>query len=71
MSEALRLVVHHGFTRCGLHRIEAACIPGNARSIALLERAGFTAEGTLKSYLRINGQWADHILYARINPNAD
>ena len=28
-----------------LHRIEAACIPENAPSIALLERNGFRREG--------------------------
>ena len=53
-------------TRCRLHRIEAACIPGNKRSIRVLEKAGFTREGLLRSYLKINGGWQDHYLYALI-----
>jgi ribosomal-protein-alanine N-acetyltransferase len=32
----------------------------------VLEKAGFRREGLLRSYLRINGFWQDHYLYARI-----
>jgi ribosomal-protein-alanine N-acetyltransferase len=32
----------------------------------VLEKAGFEREGLLRSYLRINGVWQDHYLYARI-----
>ena len=49
-----------------LHRIEAACIPDNLRSLRLLEKAGFQREGLLRSYLRINGVWQDHYLYALV-----
>ena len=68
MSEAVRLVCEFAFSRSGLHRLEAACIPGNSRSIRLLERNGFRQEGMLTAYLKINGRWRDHLLYARINP---
>lgn len=68
MSEAVALTCEFAFARSGLHRIEAACIPGNTRSIRLLERNGFQKEGVLTAYLKINGQWRDHVLYARINP---
>lgn len=66
MVEAVRLVVRHAFDTLKLHRIEAACIPGNERSIRVLEKAGFLREGLLRSYLKINGVWADHFLYALI-----
>ena len=66
MHEALRLVVRHAFETLRLHRIEAACIPDNERSIRVLEKAGFRREGLLRSYLRINGIWHDHYLYALI-----
>lgn len=71
MSEALQMVVHHAFTRCGLNRLEAACIPTNERSIRLLLKSGFEQEGYAKSYLKINGQWRDHLLFARINANIE
>lgn len=66
MQEGLRLVIGHAFDALRLHRIEAACIPDNARSIRVLEKAGFRREGLLRSYLRINGVWQDHYLYALI-----
>lgn len=67
MAEALGLIIAFAFERLLLHRIEAACIPGNERSIGLLEKAGFQREGLLKSYLRINGEWQDHYLYANVH----
>ena len=67
MGEALGLIVPHAFSTLGLHRLEAACIPGNTRSMRLLEKAGFEREGLMRSYLKIGGRWQDHYLYARIN----
>ncbi|MBD0416017.1 GNAT family N-acetyltransferase [Oryzicola mucosus] len=66
MTEAVGLVTQFSFERLRLHRIEAACIPDNARSIRVLEKAGFRREGLLRSYLKINGAWQDHYLYALI-----
>lgn len=66
MSEAIGLVASYAFDTLRLHRIEAACIPDNTRSIRVLEKAGFRREGLLRSYLRINGSWQDHYLYALI-----
>ncbi|MHB2265391.1 GNAT family N-acetyltransferase [Aliihoeflea sp. PC F10.4] len=66
MQAAMKLTLAHGFETLKLHRLEAACIPDNARSIRVLENAGFRREGLLRSYLRINGVWRDHLLYALI-----
>lgn len=66
MLDALDLLIPFAFDRLRLHRLEAACIPENTRSMRLLEKAGFQREGLLKSYLRINGVWQDHFLYALI-----
>ena len=68
MSEAVGLLCEHAFLARGLHRLEAACIPDNTRSIRILEKAGFEREGYLRSYLKIDGIWRDHLLYSRINP---
>ena len=66
MGDALRALLPHVFDTMQLHRIEAACIPDNARSKRLLEKAGFRHEGYLNGYLKINGAWRDHLLYALI-----
>ena len=64
MSEALVVVLHFAAIRLGLHRIEAACLPGNQASRALLLKSGFTEEGYAREYLRIDGRWQDHQLFA-------
>lgn len=66
MGRAVRLVLADAFGRLGLERVEAACLPGNERSIRLLEHAGFTREGLLRGYLEINGERRDHLLYAML-----
>jgi ribosomal-protein-alanine N-acetyltransferase len=66
MSEAVRLIIPFAFDTLRLHRIEAACIPTNTRSIRLLEKAGFRREGLFRSYLKINGMWQDHVVFSLI-----
>ena len=67
MQDAVKALISFGFDRLNLHRLEAACIPSNDRSVAVLEKTGFTREGLLKSYLKINGKWQDHLLFAIIS----
>jgi ribosomal-protein-alanine N-acetyltransferase len=64
MTEALTLALRHAFGTIRLHRVEANVQPENARSIALVERLGFRREGFSPKYLRIGGEWRDHIRYA-------
>lgn len=64
MSRAVRAALGFAFTNLRLHRVEATCLPHNEASIRLLERIGFTREGFARAYLRINGLWQDHLLYA-------
>ncbi|WP_206019188.1 GNAT family N-acetyltransferase [Roseovarius spongiae] len=66
MREAIEAVTHHAFERMDLSRIEAACLPENAASRALLEKSGFKYEGVAQSYLQINGRWRTHVLYAAL-----
>ncbi len=67
MADALSRLVSHSFDELGLHRIEAACIPKNVRSSRVLEKAGFSREGLLRSYLKIDGKWQDHVLFSLID----
>lgn len=69
MYEAVQAGIAHMFRQHGLHRIMANYIPENLRSKALLDRLGFEKEGYAKSYLKINGEWRDHVLTALINPD--
>lgn len=64
MRRALTALLPHIFGKLALHRIEAACLLDNERSQRLLRSLGFVEEGVARQYLRINGAWRDHVLFA-------
>ena len=64
MSDAVRTVLPFAFDVLNLHRVEAACLPTNKASINLLRGCQFTEEGFARRYLKINGVWQDHLLFA-------
>lgn len=64
MTAALCMLLPYAFEQLHLHRVEAACLPHNHASVALLRRCGFEQEGRARGYLRINGEWQDHFLFA-------
>lgn len=69
MTDSLAALLEFAFSRIGLHRIEAACLPANEASRRLLLRSGFREEGYAREYLRISGRWQDHQLYAILRDN--
>lgn len=70
MSEALRCMLRFAFDNLRLHRVEAACLPRNAASRGVLLKAGFREEGFAPRYLKINGEWEDHLLFAILEEEA-
>jgi ribosomal-protein-alanine N-acetyltransferase len=64
MTEAVACVLDHAFGRLNLHRVEAACLPHNDASRGLLLKCGFKEEGLGRGYLKIDGRWRDHLLFA-------
>jgi len=70
MTNAVKALVPFVFKTLGLHRIEAACLVDNEASKNLLARTGFRQEGLARRYLLINGQWADHLLFALLKEEA-
>ncbi len=70
-SDGVRIIVKHSFGVLGLHRVEAACLATNTPSRRLLTRCGFQEEGVARRYLKINGAWRDHVLYARLDDDPE
>jgi RimJ/RimL family protein N-acetyltransferase len=62
-TRAARFLAEHAFG-LGLERIEARVFAGNPESERVLERAGFTREGVLRSLPRRSGGRADMTLYS-------
>ncbi len=71
MLAALQVAIPYVYGGLQLHRIEAACIPENWKSVRLLEKAGFEREGLLRKYLKINGEWRDHLMFSRLPEDGD
>lgn len=65
-SEAVAAILRLAYGRLGLHRIQAGTLPHNTASQKVLERNGFERIGLARKYLRIAGEWQDHILFQRL-----
>ncbi|KXU21449.1 GNAT family N-acetyltransferase [Clavibacter nebraskensis] len=65
-TSAVEAAVALAFGELGLHRVEAGTLLHNAASQAVLARAGFTRYGLAPRYLRIAGEWQDHVLFQRL-----
>lgn len=63
-TEAIRAVIRFGFSRLGLHRIEAGCAVENLASIRVLEKAQMTREGRRRQLLPLKTGWMDSFEYA-------
>lgn len=59
MKEALAAILDYGFSVMGLNRIEAFVTDGNGRSLGLLKKLGFKAEGLLRNYEWARGKFQD------------
>lgn len=64
-TEGIRAVLDFAFTTAELHRVQAAIMPRNVKSLRVVEKIGFRREGYAVRYLQIAGRWEDHILFAR------
>lgn len=68
MTEAVEQIIKYGFKNMNLDLISAYCYPFNNRSRRVLEKFGFTYEGTLKRAEEIyNGNVYDNMCYVLLN----
>jgi ribosomal-protein-alanine N-acetyltransferase len=62
-SAAVAEIARIAFTELGLHRLEAGTLVHNAASQRVLTRNGFIRYGLAPRYLKIAGEWQDHVLF--------
>jgi RimJ/RimL family protein N-acetyltransferase len=61
-SEALRLIVGHGFGELGPHRVSLEVLDFNERARHVYGKAGFVVEGRRREALLHEGRWFDWIV---------
>ncbi|UUT35007.1 GNAT family N-acetyltransferase [Microbacterium elymi] len=66
----MNLGVAYAFGQLGLHRIQAETVPENTASQKVLQRNGFTQYGLAPRYLKIDGQWRDHVMFQLLRDDA-
>ena len=59
-------VAVHAARGLGLHRVQAGTLVHNRASQIVLERNGFERFGLARRYLRIAGEWQDHVMFERL-----
>ncbi|MFD1064827.1 GNAT family N-acetyltransferase [Oceanobacillus locisalsi] len=62
--EAIQALIHEAFYRSGINRIEAKVEPANMNSVKVLQKIGFTFEGTLRQYEKVKGELIDMDMYS-------
>lgn len=70
-TAALRLICAHGFEQLGAARIDLCTAVDNPASARVAERAGFSREGLLRSYIAIGGQRHDAFMYSLLPGDTD
>ena len=65
-SAALARILRVAFDELELHRVEAGTLVHNTASQRVLQRNGFRQYGLAPRYLKIDGDWRDHILFQRL-----
>jgi len=68
-STAVADVIDIAFGQLALHRLQAETLLHNVASQRVLTRNGFRPFAVAPSYLKIAGQWQDHILFCLLNEN--
>lgn len=63
-TDAVALLIDYLFLNKNYHRIQAKTNPLNIASIRVLEKNGFTYEGTVRKDAFIMGEWMDGNLYS-------
>lgn len=64
VREAIAPVLRYGFDALALHRIQGEVDPRNARSLRVLESAGFRREGLLRENEWSNDQFVDTVIFS-------
>ncbi|WP_163581477.1 GNAT family N-acetyltransferase [Gracilibacillus saliphilus] len=64
--EAISTLIDYAYNRLGFHRIEAKVEPENVNSVRVLDKLGFTYEGTLRQCEKSKDKFIDLQMYSKL-----
>lgn len=62
-TKAVKVFINHSFEELNLRKVEINVASENLNSRAIPERLGFTKEGSIRNYEKVNGYYHDRIIY--------
>lgn len=63
-TEATKAVIAYGFNRINLHKVQICHKSINVPSKRVIEKSGFTYEGTLRDFFFMDGRYVDRLYYS-------
>jgi len=63
-TEATKALIDYGFGKIGFHKVQICVRPSNAPSKKVIEKCGFTYEGTLRDYFCIDGKYEGRMFFS-------
>ena len=63
-TEATKAVIAYGFNEMNLHKVQICTKTINAPSKRVIEKCGFTYEGTLRDYFYMNGEYVGRLYFS-------
>jgi len=65
-TEATKAVIAYGFKKMNLHKVQVSVKTVNPASRRVIEKCGFTYEGTLRDYFFDDGQYVSRAYYSML-----
>lgn len=65
-TEATKAVVSYGFNKINLHKVQICTKTINDASKRVIEKCGFTYEGTLRDYFFMNGEYVGRLFFSML-----
>ncbi|MCD7812338.1 MAG: GNAT family N-acetyltransferase [Ruminococcus sp.] len=63
-TEATKSIINYGFEQMNLHKIQICTKAINKPSKRVIEKCGFTYEGTLRDYFYMNGEYVGRLYFS-------
>lgn len=65
-TEATKAIIRYGFKKMNLHKIQICTKTINKPSKRVIEKCGFTYEGTLRDYFYMNGNYVGRLYFSML-----